>query len=107
MYKWINEKETNRYVLFIDDMIAGTLYFKDGKSDHDLFVSNLIQPSNDIPIYIIEGFNINEVKENAIIKVKEILKNRIKTYQDFIKECEDTLNKLEMEKQYYNEDLYN
>ena len=98
MYNWIQETGTNRYVLFIDDMIAGTIYFKDGKSDHDLFVGNLIQPSNNIPIYIIEGFNINEVKENAIIKVKEILKNRIKTYEDFIEECQDTLSRLEMEK---------
>lgn len=95
MYKWINEKETNRYVLFIDDMIAGTLYFTDGKIDHDLFVANLIQPSTSIPIYIIEGFNLQEAKENAIIKIKEILKNRIKTYKDFIQECQDTLNKVE------------
>ena len=79
-------------------MIAGAIYFKDGKSDHDLFVANLIQPSNGIPIYIIEGSNINEVKENANTKIKEILKNRIKTYEDFIEECQDTLNKLEMEK---------
>lgn len=98
MYNWMQEIGTNRYILFIDNMTAGTLYFRDGKSDHDLFVSNLIQPSNDIPIYIIEGFNINEVKENAINKVKEVLKNRIKTYEDFIEECKDTLNKLEMEK---------
>lgn len=98
MHNWIKETRTNRYVLFINDIIAGTLYFRDSKSDHDLFVSNLIQPSNDIPIYIIEGFNINEVKENAITKIKEILKNRIKTYEDFIEECQDTLNKLEMER---------
>ena len=98
MYNWVQENRTNKYVLFIDDMIAGALYFKDNKSDHDLFISNLIQPNNDIPIYIIEGFNINEAKENAIIKVKKILKNRIKTYKDFIEECQDTLNKLEMEK---------
>ena len=98
MYNWVRETGTNRYVLFIDHMIAGTIYFKDNKPDHDLFVGNLIQPSNNIPIYIIEGFNINEVKENAIIKVKEILKNRIKTYEDFIEECQDTLSRLEMEK---------
>ena len=98
MYNWVRETGTNRYVLFINDMIAGTLYFRDDKSDHDLFVSNLIQPSNNIPIYIIEGFNINEVKEHAITKVKEILKNRIKTYLDYIEECQDTLNRLEMEK---------
>lgn len=98
MYNWVQETGINRYVLFIDDRVAGTLYFRDDKSDHDLFVGNLIQPSNDIPIYIIEGFNINEVKENAITKVKEILKNRIKTYEDFIEECKDTLNKLEIEK---------
>lgn len=97
MYNYVQETGTNRYVLFIDHMIAGTLYFTDGKIDHDLFVGNLIQPSTNIPIYIIGGSNLQEAKENAIIKIKEILKNRIKTYKDFIEECKDTLNKLEME----------
>lgn len=96
MYHWVNEKETNRYVLFIDDKIAGTLYFTNGKMYHDLFVANLIQPSTSIPVYIIEGFNLQEVKENAIIKIKEKLKNRIKTYEDFLEECKETLNGIEV-----------
>ena len=98
MYNWVQETGTNRYVLFIDNMIAGTLYYADGDNIHKFFVANLIQPSTSVPIYYIEGNELEKAKKNAITKVKEILKNRIKTYKDYIEECQDTLSRLEIEK---------
>ena len=94
MYNWVQETGTNRYVLFIDDMIAGTLYYDKGDDIHKFFAANLIQPSPSVPVYYIEGKRLEEVKKNTIIELKIIIESRIKTYKDFIKECQDTLNKL-------------
>lgn len=98
MYNWVQETGTNRYLLFIDGMIAGTLYYDEGDNIHKFFVANLIQPSTSVPIYYIESNEIEKAKKNAIIEAKKILESRIKTYRDYIEECQDTLNRLEMEK---------
>ena len=98
MYNWVQEIGTNRYVLFIDNMIAGTLYYDGGDNIHKFFVANLIQPSTSVPIYYIESDELEKAKKNAIIEAKKILESRIKTYKDYIEECQDTLSRLEMEK---------
>lgn len=97
MYTWVQETGTNRYVLFIDNRIAGTLYYDKGDDIHKFFVANLIQPSTSVPVYYIKSNELEEAEKNAIAKVKEILKNRIKTYRDYIEECQDTLSRVEME----------
>ena len=86
MYNWVQETGTNRHVLFIDNMIAGTLYYDGGDNIHKFFVANLIQPSTSVPVYYIES--------DELEKAKKILKNRIKTYRDYIETVEITMKSL-------------